>query len=387
MEKHSEELLEISRSIHANPETAFSEHRSAALLADFLAARGFAVERGAAGLETAFVARYGDGPLAVALCAEYDALPGMGHACGHNVIAAASTGAGLALREVADRLGLTVMVVGTPAEEDGGGKLIMLERGVFDEVSVAMMVHPAPEENCAPRSLAIADLQVRYTGRATHPALSPELGVNAADALTVAQVAIGLARQHFEERQMVHGIVTRGGDSPNVVADDTAARYYLRAGDLSSLHRLESRVRSCFEAGAVATGCGHEVTEVSPAYAELRHDPWLVAAYRDAARELGRPLVSPEAEAAMATGSTDMGNVSRVVPSLHPTIAIDGGGAVNHQPEFAAACVSPSADRAVLDGALALAWTAAQAASDEAQRDRLLALHAARRAGTPPDAR
>ncbi|MEJ2854573.1 MULTISPECIES: M20 family metallopeptidase [unclassified Saccharothrix] len=372
VERYSNALVELSHSIHAEPELAFAEHRSAAKVADLLAAEGFEVERGVAELETAFTASFGSGDLVLGLCAEYDALPEVGHACGHNVIAAASAGAALALRDVADELGLTVRVIGTPAEEVGGGKVLMLERGVFDDVSLSMMVHPAPYEAIAARSLAITDVEVHYTGRPSHAAAAPHLGVNAADAITVAQVAIGLARQHLEPGQMVSGIVTRGGTVPNVVPDRTSAMFDLRAEDMESLHRLEERINRCFEAGALATGCTHEVVKVSPVYAELTPDPWLADAYRRAATSLGRAPLSAEEERGHKIGSTDMGNITRALPAIHPTIAIDCGDAVNHQIEFATACASASADRAVLDGALALAWTTIAAASDDAQRARLV---------------
>jgi amidohydrolase len=373
VERYSTALVGLSRSIHAEPERAFAEHRSAAKVADLLAAEGFEVERGVADLETAFTASFGSGELVLGLCAEYDALPEIGHACGHNVIAAASTGAALALRDVADELGLTIRVIGTPAEEVGGGKVLMLERGVFDDVAFSMMVHPAPYEAVAARSLAITDVEVHYTGKPSHAAAAPHLGVNAADAITVAQVAIGLARQHLEPGQMVSGIVTRGGTVPNIVPARTSAMFDLRADDLDSLRRLETRINRCFEAGAIATGCTHEVVKVSPVYAELTPDPWLAEAYRRAAIELGRHPLSPEEELKEKIGSTDMGNITRALPAIHPTIAIDCGDAVNHQIEFATACASASADRAVLDGALALAWTTISAATDGAQRSRLLA--------------
>jgi amidohydrolase len=378
IERYADALVGLSRSIHAEPELAFAEHRSAAKIADLVECEGFTVRRGVAGLDTAFTATYGTGPLVVALCAEYDALPGIGHACGHNIIAASSTGAALALREVADELDITVKLVGTPAEESGGGKVLLLERGVFDEVSVALMVHPARDETCASTSLAITDLEVRYSGRASHAAAAPHLGVNAADAITVAQVAIGLARQHLEPQQMVHGIVTGGGDAPNIVPERTSAVFYLRAADRDSLGRLEDRIRDCFAAGAMATGCTHEVVQVSPVYAELAPDVWLAGAYRSAIIELGRNPLSPEEERTRRTGSTDMGNITRALPAIHPTIAIDCGDAVHHQPEFAAASASDSADRAVLDAALALAWTAVAAADDAGQRVRLLGRSAAR---------
>ncbi|MEV5538784.1 M20 family metallopeptidase [Saccharopolyspora shandongensis] len=373
VQRHEAELVELSRSIHAEPELAFAEHRSAAKVADLLARHGFAVRTPVADLDTALVAESGSGELVVGICAEYDALPEVGHACGHNVIAAAGVGAALALAGIADDLGITVRLIGTPAEETGGGKVLMLERGVFDDVAMAMMVHPGPEEVCRPTSLAITDLEVRYTGRAAHAAAAPQLGRNAADALTVAQVAIGLLRQHLEPRQMVHGIVTAGGAAPNIVPAHTAAVYNLRAAEARSLQRLENRIRACFEAGATATGCEHEVVQISPVYAELNPDGWLSEVYGRAIIELGREPLDRGDEQGPVIGSTDMGNVTQALPAIHPMIAVDCGDAVNHQAEFAAACATPAADRAVLDAALAMAWTGVAAALDGAQRDRLLA--------------
>lgn len=381
MHSHADELVAISHSLHAEPELAFAEHRSAAKLADSLAQHGFEVRRGVAELPTAFDATFGSGALVIGLCAEYDALPEVGHACGHNVIAAAALGAGLALAHVADELGITVRVIGTPAEESGGGKVLMLQRGVFDGVAAAMMVHPAPQETVAAPSLAIADVAVRYTGKESHAATAPHLGRNAADAITLAQVGIGLLRQHLEPQQMVHGIVTHGGAAPNVVPAHTEAVYYLRAPDLESLARITSRAQDCFAAGALATGCTHEVVTMSPTYAELSPDAWLAAAYREAVTALGRDPLSVTQEQLRQAGSTDMGNVTRILPGIHPTVAIDCGQAVNHQPEFAAACVGASADRALVDGAVALAYTAIAAASERGQRERLLEGVAMRRGG------
>ena len=284
----------------------------------------------------------------------------------------------LALAAVADELGMTVKLIGTPAEETGGGKVLLLERGVFDDVAMAMMVHPDRYETCAATSLAIMDLEVRYTGRAAHASSAPERGINAADALTVTQVAVGVLRQHLEPRQQVHGIVTLGGAAPNIVPANTRALYYLRAPDVESLRRLESRIRDCFAAGAIATGCVHEVEQVSPVYAELVPDGWLADTYRSVLTGIGRTPTAasdPIADTVIAStviASTDMGNVTHALPAIHPTIAIDCGDAVPHQPEFATASATPSADRAVIDGALAMAWTAVAAATDDDQRKRLI---------------
>jgi len=367
------DLVALSHAIHARPELAFEETFASAATADLLASGGFEVTRGVAGLPTAFDAQYGSGDLVIALCAEYDALPEIGHACGHNIIAASAVGAGLALASVADELGLTVRVLGTPAEETGGGKVVMLEAGLFDDVGAAMMVHPGPFDIVAARSLALADIAVRYTGREAHASAAPEWGINAADAATVAQVSIGLLRQHLRPGQQVHGIVGHAGTAPNIVPGSAELLYYLRADTAGELADLDRRARGCFEAGAVATGCTHDVVMVSPTYTELTPDPWLVERYRDVVGDLGRTAVPREFETSRPFGSTDMGNVTARVPGIHPVIGLDSQGSVTHQPQFAAACATESADRAVVDGARALARVAALAATDTHHRDRLVA--------------
>ncbi|MBU3061675.1 M20 family metallopeptidase [Nocardia sp. NEAU-G5] len=366
------ELIDLSHSIHAEPELAFAETRSAAKALAPLRARGFAIEAGIAGLDTAFVATYGSGELVVGICAEYDALPEIGHACGHNIIAAAAVGAGLGLAEVADACGITVKVFGTPAEESGGGKVLMLERGVFDGVGMAMMVHPGPFDIVGARSLALADLSITYRGRAAHASAAPEQGRNAGDAVTVAQVALGLLRQHLAPGQQLHGIVNSGGVAPNIVPDHAELLYYLRAADSASLGDLMQRASACFEAGALATGTTHDIRTLAPTYTELTPDSAVLSAYREQIQGIGRVPLSPELEAVRPLGSTDMGNVTNAIPGIHPVIGIDAAGAVTHQPEFAAACITASADLAVIDGATALARTAIQIAGDQLQRERLL---------------
>jgi amidohydrolase len=373
-----ERLVALSHRIHAHPELAFEEERAAAWLGEALDAAGFAVERGVGGLPTAFVARAGSGPLEIAICAEYDSLPGIGHACGHNMIAAIAVGAAIAAKRVADDLGLGIRVVGTPAEESGGGKVLLMERGVFDGVHAAMMVHPAPVDVVEPATLAWRSFEVRYHGKAAHASAFPEFGINAADALTVAQTAIGLLRQHMRATDRVHGIVTRGGEAPNVVPAETRASYVVRARTLGDLGEIHGKVHRCFEAGALATGARLEMRDASPPYAEVRHDAAIAALYRRNAEAVGRkfPDLGPILE--RAAGSTDMGNVSHALPAIHPMIGIDSLPAVNHQPEFAAHCATPAADRAVRDGALALAWTAIDLARDEGVRQRLMGRTAAR---------
>jgi amidohydrolase len=368
----SDELIGLSHAIHAEPELAFAETRSVAKVLEPLVERGFAVTKGVAGLSTAFRAVYGSGRLTVGICAEYDALPEIGHACGHNIIAASAVGAAIGLAAVADTLDLTVVVLGTPAEESGGGKVLMLEAGAFDDIAMAMMVHPGPADIVGARSLALADLAIVFHGREAHASAAPELGRNAGDAVTLTQVAVGLLRQHLRPGQQLHGIVSDGGVAPNIVPGRAELLYYLRAADSGSLDDLMRRAKACFEAGALATGCTHDIRTLAPTYTELTPDPILSAAYRAQITGLGRVPIAPELEVLRPLGSTDMGNVTNVVPGIHPVIGIDAGGAATHQPAFAAAAVNASADRAVLDGALALARTAVAIAGDEVHRDRLL---------------
>jgi amidohydrolase len=366
-------LVGLSRAIHDEPELCFEEVRAAQRVGDMLSDAGFEVERGAYGLSTAVQARVGSGPLSIVICAEYDALPTVGHACGHNIIAAASLGAGMALAGVADDLGLAVTVLGTPAEEGGGGKVLLLERGAFDGAHAAMMVHPWPEDRLVATCLAVDHVEVRYTGRAAHASASPEQGMNAADAMVVAQVAIGLIRQHLRPGDQVHGIVTKGGDAPNIVPQETLGRFMVRARTLDQLAMLRPRIERCFEAGGLATGCSLEMRDLAPTYSHFVADDPLLAAWRHNAEELGRRYGADERQEARPTISTDMANISLMVPSIHPMIGIESRGAVNHQAEFAAACIGPSAEQAVFDGALGMAWTAIDAATDGPLREHLLA--------------
>jgi amidohydrolase len=367
------DLVELSHAIHAEPELAFAEYRSCAKAQALVAERGFQITQRAAGLDTAFRADFGSGPLVVGVCAEYDALPEIGHACGHNIIAASAVGAALALAEVADDLGLTVALLGTPAEEAGGGKALMLDGGTFDDVAVAVMVHPGPSDIAGARSLALAEVTVDYRGKESHAAVAPYRGINAADAVTVAQVAIGLLRQQLSPGQMMHGIVTNGGQAVNVIPGHASLQYAMRAIESESLRELEGRIYACFAAGALAAGCEYEITTPAPPYAELKPDLWLADVFREEMRRLGREPVARDIEAGLPMGSTDMGNVTQVMPGIHPVIGVDAGGATVHQRAFAAAAAGPSADRAVVEGAIMLARTVVRLAESPDERDRVLA--------------
>ncbi|MCT9930210.1 M20 family metallopeptidase [Planotetraspora sp. A-T 1434] len=347
--------VRLSRLIHGHPELGFEEHRAAAWTAEPLADAGFDVSVGAFSLPTSLLATYGTGERVITLCAEYDALPDIGHACGHNLIAGVAVAAALALAPLADDLGITVRVLGTPAEETGGGKVLMLSRGAFDGSDVVLMAHPGPYDCVRPRFVACGGLTVRYQGRAAHAALNPHDGVNAADALTVAQVAIGLLRQHMGPGEFVHGVTTAAGSAPNVVPDLASAVYNVRAPDLARLSALTDRVSACFEAGALATGAQVTVSPDAVVYAELRSDAELARRYED---NWPGPL-PPRGE---VFGSTDFGNVSQVLPALHPIFSI-GRAVANHHPGFTAAAGTPEAERAMLAAARALAWSVADLAA------------------------
>ncbi len=369
------DAVTLSHDMHAHPELAFEEYGAADAVTRILMEHGFVVDLEVAGLDTAFVATAGSGDLVVAICAELDALPGIGHACGHNVIAASAVTAGIALAGIADDLGITVRVYGTPAEELGGGKVLMLERGAFDGVHAAMMVHPSPDEYADNYARANEDVDVTYVGRPAHAAAAPTEGVNALDAVTVAQVAIGLLRQQLPDSAIVSGFVLEGGTAANIIPGRAKLRYDIRASTLAELEQIHDRVIACFRAGATATGCELQIEQHSRAYSEFRNDDAMVAAYRRNAERLGRIFnedLTP-AERMATAGSTDMANVSLVMPTIHPMVRVETHGAVNHQPEFAQCCVEESADRTILDAGTAMAWTVIDLATDAAQRGRLLA--------------
>lgn len=368
LERWQPRILRLSHAIHADPELSGEEFRAAKRAGALLRSGGFSFDAAQPTLPAAFSARYGSGQLVVALCVEYDALPAIGHACGHNVNAASAVGAALALAAVADDLGITVKVLGTPAEETTGGKADLIKEGFFDDVSLAMMAHAGAEDVVGGSSLAMSMWDVLYEGRPSHAAAAPAEGINALDALVVAQTAVALARQQLPSGSVVSLIVTEGGSAVNVIPDRARASVEMRSPSLATLRVIEERVRRCLEAGALASGATLKVTPVGNAYAELRQDRFLSEAYREAMTARGRRVEFNDSPVA----STDMGNVSQLVPSIHPLLGYDVGGAAHHTADFAAYGSSASADSAVMDGAFGLAAAAAAAARDPRQRARLL---------------
>jgi amidohydrolase len=358
VDARAQTLVDISHALHAHPELGFAETFAHDTLTDAIAAEGLDVQRSAYGLDTAFASEAGDRGPTVAVVCEYDALPGLGHACGHNVIAAAGLGAGLAAAALAGEVGGRVRILGTPAEEGGGGKVFMLDAGAFDGCDAAMMVHPAEADLTEIHAIAVQQVVATYGGVAAHAAAAPHQGRNALDAAVLGYVNIGALRQHIRDDERLHGVFTNGGDKPNIVPSSAATHWYVRAANLERLDELRARVESCLRAGADATGCTVELTWLDPAFANLVSNDPLVELYVANAQRLGRNPLVATADTAV-TGSTDMGNVSHVVPSIHPMIAVSPPGVFIHTPDFAIHAGGAGGDQAVIDGAKAMAMTVA----------------------------
>ncbi len=366
---HEAELLETSRWMYDNPELGYVEYKTSQKYVDILSANGFDVEYPAYGLETAFAARVGSSGAEVVICAEMDALPEVGHACGHNVIGMASIGAGLALAPLAEDLGIRVTVLGTPAEEAYGGKVDLIKAGAFENAAASMMVHPATKDLIDPEFLAITHTDIEFFGKEAHASGAPDLGINALDAAVQAYVNVSTLRQQLKDSDRVHGVITHGGSAPNVIPGHTAMSWYVRATTDDRLDEIHPKVIQCFEAAALATGCTLEVKEMGHRYMSMRTDPLMAELYAANSETLGRRMnfiadIPPE-----TSGSTDMGNVSHECPSIHPMLDLHGYPIVNHQKEFAALTITEVGDRAIRDGALAMAWTIIDLAEGDRWRD------------------
>jgi amidohydrolase len=364
-------LLALSHRISENPELAFEEYETAAAVIEVLRAHGgFTIEEKTAGLDTAFSATAGHGSLVIGLCAELDALPGIGHACAHNVIASASVGAALALADVADELDLTVKLLGTPAEERGMGKVVMLRNGAFDGLHAAMMMHPMLKDMVTPHVRALRHWSISYEGRTGH-ASRPFQALNAADAVTIAQVAIGLLRQQMRDSDRVHTVIKEAGTAVNVIPGHAVVECMVRSDTLEEVDALWAKVRACFDAGAIGAGVRMEVSEPLYSANGFQHDAGMAEFFQANAEALGRTFPDyPD----RALGSTDMSEVSVRMPAIHPVLSFtappeDG----NHTAAFAALARGPEGDRALHDGGLALALTIADIAQDADTRARLTA--------------
>jgi len=357
------ELERIGRDIHANPETAYEERQAVAWLTALLREHGFEVEVGVANTPTAFVAtrRKGSGP-SIAFLSEYDALRGLGHGCGHNLIATASAGAGIALAEALDRVSGRVQVVGTPAEEGGGGKIRLIRAGIFQEVDAAMMFHPDSRTQVLHWALAVTHMHFEFIGRAAHASGDPEQGINALDAFVLAYNGISMLRQHIKEGARLHGFLKEGGTAPNIVPERTSGEFLVRARDTAYMQELVQKVKNIFQAAALATGCSVKLTFDEEPYSDLRNNAVLAALFEENLRRLGIDPVEPIPWA--NAGSTDMGNVTHVVPGLHPTLAIAPADVPTHSQAFLEASGSLRGYQAMIDAAKALAMTGADLLTD-----------------------
>jgi amidohydrolase len=359
IDSRSDDLLHVSHQIHAKPELAFKEFAACDLLVETLRKAGLEVTSPAGGLDTAFSTTFGgDAGPCVALLAEYDALPEIGHACGHNLIATASVGAGLALASLANDLPGKIRVMGTPAEEGGGGKEIMMRAGAFEGVDCALMIHPAGFNLGAMPCICKTDIEVVYRGKAAHAAAAPERGINALDALVTAYQSIAQLRQHIRPDERIHGIITNGGQAANIVPEVAGGTFFVRSPYQKGLERLRKRVQACFEAAALATGAELEFKWSDVDYLDLRSNAPLEQAFQANAERLGREFIPSDLVPPMMAGSTDMGNVSHEFPAIHPMLAAAPINISIHNRAFADYAGGEMGDSAALDGAKSLAMTA-----------------------------
>jgi len=365
-----EELLSLSHLVHGEPELALEEFKAAGALAAAVEKHGLGVQREAFGLRTAYAAEFGkDGGPTIAILSEYDALPGIGHACGHNIIATAGLGAALALSKLNGALPGRVRYLGTPAEERFGGKELMAREGAFERVDAAMMIHPSGSNLLTMPCLAVTEVDATYFGKTAHASVEPHRGLNALDAVVVAYQAIAQLRQHILSSERIHGIITEGGLAANIVPERAACRFYVRSPDAEGLAALRRRVQACFEAGALATGCRLETQWGQTDYLDLKTNWPMAKAFEANATGLGRVFDSLTDLPPGRAGSTDMGNVSHRVPSIHPLLAVAPPEVPIHNPEFTRWASSPKGDEAVIDGAKALALTALDLMCDRSMLD------------------
>jgi len=353
LKQHGTHLNRLCLKIHANPETGLEEFQASGWLREYLQDNGFAITPGAGGLPTAFTACYGKGKPRIGLLAEYDALPQLGHACGHNIIAAASAGAAIAAKPAVDALGGTVIVIGSPSEEMHSGKELLIRRGVVEGLDAAMMVHPGDENISIIQTLACITLEVEFKGRQAHASANPEEGVNALEAMLISFNAVNSLRQHIPDSARVHGIITDGGQAANIVPARSAALFMVRAKNTGSLGELKSKVINCFKGAATATGARLKYRWADVFCQPMKSNTGLAAAFDRNMAVTGRKMQAGSRDFA----STDMGNISQVVPSIHPIIAIAPKGTPLHSTAFLKAAASGEAVRAVEDAALAMALT------------------------------
>ena len=356
VEKQRQELVELSLKIHSSPEEGFKEYKACGWLCEYLETKNFYIEKGICELPTAFHASYGSGKPVIAFLAEYDALPNLGHACGHNLIAAMACGAAVAASLCVDEFGGSVVVIGTPAEEIYGGKILMAQRDAFDSIDMAMMVHPSTHNTGTTIALACASLEVEFFGREAHAAAHPEDGINALDAMLLSFTAINSLRQHSRDESRIHGIITDGGQVVNVVPAHSAASFLVRADDEEYLDKFKQQVLNCFKGAMTASGARLEYRWGDLQYSPMLNNLTMARLFTGNMEALGRDVRLTRKD--QSFGSTDMGNVSQLVPSIHASVAVAPAGTSIHSPAFAEAAASENGSQGMLHAAKALAMTA-----------------------------
>ena len=351
----SEELIAVSHAIHENPELGYEEHFAHEQLTKVLIGKGLDVHKSAYEIDTAFEATAGKAGPVVALLCEYDALPGIGHACGHNIIAAAGIGAGLAASTLAETFNGQLRILGTPAEEGGGGKVRMLNRGAFESVEAVLMIHPADADLPNISSLAVQQLKATYTGKAAHAAAAPEKGINALDGAVLGYMGVAALRQHIAPDERLHGIFTNGGQKANIVPERAESTWYARSSTMDRLEVLKIRLVETLNGGAKSAGCEIQIEWVNEPYAEVLDNTPILDAYMKNSELIGRVVKAPIGDGVV--GSTDLGNVSHVVPSIHPMVKVAPEGTAIHTIDFEKCAKSEEADKGLLDSAKAMAMT------------------------------
>jgi amidohydrolase len=358
------QLQKLSLKIHDNPELGLHEFKACEWLTEYLASRNFAIEREICEMPTAFRATYGKGKPCIGLLAEYDALPGVGHACGHNLICTIAIGAAMAAKAAVDRLGGSVVVIGTPAEENYGGKIVMARKGAFSDLDAAILVHPGSADTAVEPAIACQQMNIEFFGKAAHSSANPASGINALDAMLLSFNNINALRQQIQSTARIHGIITDGGQAANIIPEHSAGEFYVRAADEAYLDELLQKVLNCFIGASLATGTRLEYKPDVLRYAGLNANMILAQLYVNNMKIIGRDVKFLESMVPLHAGSTDMGNVSQVTAAIHPLLAVAPKGISLHTAEFAAAAASEKGMKGLSDAAKAVAMTVADLLSD-----------------------
>lgn len=361
IQQHKDDLQSLCLKIHSCPETGLNEFKAAAWITEYLQKNGFVIQKGIGNLPTAFIASYGEGKPHIALLAEYDALPELGHACGHNIIATAAAGAAIASRAAVDCLGGKITVIGSPSEEFHCGKELLIREGVFKDIDLAMMIHPGSLNTSTISTLACINIEAEFTGLEAHASANPEEGINALEAIILSFNAINSLRQHISESARIHGIITDGGQAANIVPAHASAVFMVRATTMEYLESLQQRVEDCFKGASLSTGAKLQCHWAKVCCKPMKTNRTLADLFSQNMVLTGREMETRTVDFA----STDMGNISQAIPSIHPIVAIAPAGTSLHSVDFLKAAASEAGIKGMLDGAKAMACTITDVLSNQ----------------------